>query len=218
MQRHSLIVALGAACVLVLSACSSHGSNGTQTSAGAGASTTAASPSASASSAASDVGAFGTLGAVCGPGSAKGATDTGVTDSAIHVGSIADVGWSVAPGLLQPIFDASDAFVSWCNEAGGINGRKLVLDKRDSAYSNYLPQIQKSCSADLAVVSMGILDDTGVNAWEKCGLLNFTAATVGPKAAVAKNMFPMTPIPADQQTIGGFHLFFEQHPDWAKAV
>ena len=65
---------------------------------------------------------------------------------------------------------------------------------------------------------MGILDDTGVDAWQKCGLLNFTAATVGAKAANAKDMYPMTPIPANQQTIGGFHLFFDQHPDWAQAV
>ena len=119
---------------------------------------------------------------------------------------------------MQPIFDGADAFVGWCNAAGGINGRKLVLDKRDSALSNYLPQIQKSCTADLAIVSMGILDDTGVDAWQKCGLLNFTAATVGAKAANAKLMYPMTPIPANQQTIGGFHLFFDQHPDWAQAV
>ncbi|MDT4938768.1 MAG: hypothetical protein QOG80_2439 [Pseudonocardiales bacterium] len=212
MQRHSRIAALGAASVLLLAACSSHGKNATPTSAGGGPTQS------SSSSAASGPGSFGTLGQVCGGGTAKGATDTGVTDTAIHVGTVADVGWSAAPGLLQPIFDGADAFVGWCNAAGGINGRKLVLDKRDSAFSNYLPQIQKSCTSDLAIVSMGILDDTGVDAWEKCGLLNFTAATVGSKAAVAKDMIPMTPIPADQQTIGGFHLFFDQHPDWAQAV
>jgi ABC-type branched-subunit amino acid transport system substrate-binding protein len=212
MQRHSRIAALGAASVLLLAACSSHGKASSTTSA-------AGSPTQStSSSAAAGPGSFGTLGQVCGSGTAKGATDTGVTDTEIHVGSIADVGWSAAPGLLQPIFDGADAFVGWCNAAGGINGRKLVLDKRDSALSNYLPQIQKSCTSDLAIVSMGILDDTGVDAWEKCGLLNFTAATVGAKAAVAKDMYPMTPIPADQQTIGGFHLFFDQHPDWAQAV
>jgi ABC-type branched-subunit amino acid transport system substrate-binding protein len=219
MQRHSKIAALGAACGLLLAACSSHASSGGTSSSGSS-STPASTPASSASTtgAASQAGSFGTLGAVCGPGTAKGATDVGVTDSQIHVGSVADVGWSLAPGLLQPIFDASDAFVGWCNAAGGVNGRKLVLDKRDSAYSNYLPQIQKSCTSDVAIVSMGILDDTGVDAWEKCGLLNFTAATVGAKAANAKDMFPMTPIPADQQTIGGFHIFFDQHPDWAKAV
>jgi ABC-type branched-subunit amino acid transport system substrate-binding protein len=216
MQRHIKLTAFGAVALLALAACSSHGSNSPTTAAAANstpASSTASSP------AAGGAGSFGTLGQVCGPGNAKGSTDTGVTDTSIEVGTIADVGWSVAPGLLQPIFDGADAFVGWCNAAGGINGRKLKLDKRDSAYSNYLPQVKTSCTSDLALVgSMGILDDTGVDAWEACGLLNFTAATVGSKAANAKLMYPMTPIPADQQTIGGFHLFFDQHPDWAAAV
>ena len=213
MQRQTKLTAFGAVVLLALAGCSSHGSNT------ASASGPSSSATASSSSAAGGAGSFGTLGAVCGPGNAKGSTDVGVTDTSIEVGTIADVGWSVAPGLLQPIFDGADAFVGWCNAAGGINGRTLKLDKRDSAYSNYLPQVKTSCTSDLALVgSMGILDDTGVDAWEACGLLNFTAATVGSKAANAKLMYPMTPIPADQQTIGGFHLFFDQHPDWAAAV
>src|SRR5882757_732778 len=213
MQRQTKITAFGAVVLLALAGCSSHGSNT------ASASGPSSSATASSSSGAGGAGSFGTLGQVCGPGNAKGSTDVGVTDTEIHVGTIADVGWAAAPGLLQPIFDGADAFIGWCNAAGGINGRKLVLDKRDSAMSNYLPQVKTSCSSDLALVgTMGILDDTGVDAWEACGLLNFTAATVGAKAANAKLMYPMTPIPADQQTIGGFHLFFDQHPDWAAAV
>ena len=183
-------------------------------------STVASSPAAPASSAvASGPGSFGTLGQVCGPGTASGATDVGITNTSIQAGTIADVGWSVAPGLLQPIFDAATAFVGWCNAAGGINGRKINLDKRDSAYSNYLPQVKASCPTDVALVgSMGILDDTGAAAWEACGMPNFTAATVGSVAANAKLMYPMTPIPADQQTIGGFHLLFDQNPAWKSAV
>ena len=206
MQRHIKVTFVGAVALLALAACGGH----TPVAAGGGPSPTAS---------AGGAGSFGTLGQVCGPGNAKGATDTGVTDSSIAVGTIADVGWSAAPGLLQPIFDGADAFVDWCNAAGGINGRKLNLSKRDSAMSNYLPQVKTSCTNDLALVgSMGILDDTGVDEWQNCGLLNFTAATVGSKAANAKLMYPMTPIPADQQTIGGFHLFFDQHPEWAAAV
>ncbi len=53
----------------------------------------------SGSSAAS--GDFGTLKAVCGPGSAKGATDQGVTDTSIRVGTMADPGATSQPGLDQ---------------------------------------------------------------------------------------------------------------------
>ncbi|MDQ1751568.1 MAG: hypothetical protein QOE71_2624 [Pseudonocardiales bacterium] len=215
MRKQTKLTAAVAISVLTLAACGGHSTSPTA----AGSSGASTSPAAQTSAPANAAGSFGTLGEVCGAGTAKGATDVGVTDTSIKVGTIADVGWTVAPGLLQPIFDGADAFVGWCNAAGGINGRKLVLDKRDSAYTNYLPQVKQACPVDVALVgSMGILDDTGVSAWEGCGLLNFTAATVGSKAANAKLMYPMTPIPADQQTIGGFHLFFDQHPEWAAAV
>ena len=79
--------------------------------------------------------------------------------------------------------------------------------------------MKTSCTSDVAIVgSMGILDDTGAPAWEACGIPNYTAATVGSVAANAKLMYPMTPIPADQQTIGGFHLLFDQNPTWKTAV
>lgn len=218
MRKQTTLTAAVAISVLTLAACGGHSTSPTAD-ANQGA-TTQPSVQPSTSAPATDAaGSFGTLGAVCGAGDAKGATDVGVSDSSIKVGTIADVGWTVAPGLLQPIFDGADAFVGWCNAAGGINGRKLVLDKRDSAYTNYLPQVKQACPVDVALVgSMGVLDDTGVDAWQSCGLLNFTAATVGAKAATAKLMIPLTPIPADQQTIGGFHLFFDQHPEWAAAV
>jgi ABC-type branched-subunit amino acid transport system substrate-binding protein len=207
------VAAIVTSSALVLAACGSHSSSSPTSAAGG------SSAAASSSSTADAAGSFGTLGSVCGPGSATGATDTGVTNTNIEASTIADVGWSVEPGLLQPIFDAADAFVGWCNAAGGINGRKITLDKLDSAYSNYLPQVKTSCTQDVAIVgSMGILDDTGAPAWEACGIPNYTAATVGSVAANAKLMYPMTPIPADQQTIGGFHLLFDQNPAWKTAV
>lgn len=206
-QRFRTATVLAAASLLVLTACSSH-STASSTSSPSGSSTGN-----------SSAGSFGDLGEVCGPGSSKGATDTGVTDTEINVGTIADVGWSVAPGLLQPIFDSADAFVQWCNAAGGIDGRKLVLTKRDSAFSNYLPQVKTSCTADFSLVgTMGILDDTGVDQWNSCGIPNFTAATVGSKAANAKLMVPLNPLPKDNPNLGGFTTLWQQNPGTQDAI
>jgi ABC-type branched-subunit amino acid transport system substrate-binding protein len=215
-MRHRIkFAATGVAALCLVAACGHSGSSATVSNSPASSST----PSSSSSPAPNAAGSFGTLSDVCGPGNATGATSIGVTDTTIRAGTIADVGWSEAPGLLQPIFDAAHAFVGWCNAAGGINGRKIVLDARDSAYSNYLPQVKASCPTDLALVgSMGILDNTGVSAWEACGLPNLTAATVSEQAANAKLMIPLTPIPADQETIGGFHYFFSTHPSWKEHV
>jgi ABC-type branched-subunit amino acid transport system substrate-binding protein len=199
-------VALAALCVLALAACGSSGSGSGGSSAGSGSSS-------SASTGTSASGSFGTLGKVCGPGTAKGATATGVTNTSIEVSVIADINVPGAPGLLQPMWDTATAYVDWCNAAGGIDGRKLILDKRDSAETNYLPQVETSCTADLAMVgTMGVLDNTGVAAWQKCGIPNFTAATVSSAAANAKLMYPSNPLPANQENIGGFPVIFQQNP------
>jgi ABC-type branched-subunit amino acid transport system substrate-binding protein len=212
MSQRLKTTALAAVALLAIAACGGHSSTGSSSS-------PAASASGSASSGATAAGSFGTVGPVCGPGDAKGSTDVGVTDTTIAVSTIADVGWSAAPGLLQPIFDSADAFTGWCNAAGGINGRKLVLTKRDSALSNYLPQVKTACTADLSLVgTMGILDDTGAAAWNACGIPNFTAATVGAVAADAKLMVPLNPLPSTQQNIGGFHLLFDAFPGTKEAV
>src|SRR5699024_8201170 len=82
-------------------------------------------------------GDFGDLEGVCGPGDASGATDQGVTDEAVQVGTIADPGFDGRPGLNQEIFDAAEVFVQWCNEAGGINGRRIEVELRDAKLSEY---------------------------------------------------------------------------------
>ena len=212
------LTALAALSVLALAACSSSGSSSSSSSTGS-----SSNPSVTASAASTQgggtaagstaAGSFGTLGQVCGPGSATGATATGVTDSSIEAAVIADINVPGAPGLLQPMWDSATAFTDWCNAAGGINGRKIILDKRDSAETDYLPQVESSCTADLAMVgTMGVLDNTGVAAWEKCGIPNFTASTVSEQAANASLMYPTNPLPADQENIGGFPVIFQQYP------
>jgi ABC-type branched-subunit amino acid transport system substrate-binding protein len=129
------------------------------------------------------------------------------------VSVVADINVPGAPGLLQPMWDSATAFTDWCNAAGGINGRKIILDKRDSQETDYLPQVETSCTADFAMVgTMGVLDNTGVAAWEKCGIPNFTASTVSEAAANASLMYPVNPLPADQENIGGFPVIFQQYP------
>src|SRR4051812_28610537 len=53
-------------------------------------------------------GDFGTLKKVCGSGSAKGATDKGVTDTEINVATMSDPGFTAVPGLNQELFDSGD--------------------------------------------------------------------------------------------------------------
>jgi ABC-type branched-subunit amino acid transport system substrate-binding protein len=189
--------------------CSRAGTTSTQASSSAPASSTSSSATGSASQAASTGPAFGTVTDACHGGSATGATDQGVTSSQIMAGVLTDVGFTKDPQLET----TAKVFTDWCNAAGGINGRKIILDKRDSAETDYLPQVESSCTADLAMVgTMGVLDNTGVAAWQKCGIPNFTASTVSEQAANASLMYPTNPLPADQENIGGFPVIFQQYP------
>jgi ABC-type branched-subunit amino acid transport system substrate-binding protein len=207
-HRQHKLAALAALSVLALAACGSSGSSSSSSSNSSGSTSSASTQAGSTAS-----GTFGTLGTVCGPGSATGATATGVTNSSVEVSVIADINVPGAPGLLQPMWDSATAFVDWCNAAGGIAGRKIILDKRDSQETDYLPQVETSCNADFAMVgTMGVLDNTGVAAWQKCGIPNFTASTVSSLAANAPLMYPVNPLPANQENIGGFPVIFQQYP------
>ncbi|MBV9952386.1 MAG: ABC transporter substrate-binding protein, partial [Acidimicrobiia bacterium] len=111
-------------------------------------------------------GDFGTLKGVCGPapsGEKNSTPDTqGVTADSIKVGAISDPGFAGRPGLNQELFDASTVFTKWCNDAGGINGRKLDLTLRDAALTEYKQRITESCAEDFALVGGGaVFDDTG---------------------------------------------------------
>jgi hypothetical protein len=100
-------------------------------------------------------GDFGSLKNVCGPGSSKGATALGVTDSTIRVGTMSDPGNTASPGLNQELFDAAVAFTSWCNDAGGIDGRKLQLDQWDAKLTEVSARMIQACAVDFALVGNG---------------------------------------------------------------
>jgi ABC-type branched-subunit amino acid transport system substrate-binding protein len=172
---------------------STTGSGDTATTAGSGDTATTA------AAAEGGPGTFGTLVDVCGPGDAKGATDVGVTDTEIHVATISDPGFPQAPGLNRELFDAADAFVGWCNAAGGINGRKLVVDKLDAKITDYKPQIDIACDAALSLVGDGGLGDAaGVDDRVSCGLPSFNGFTASPQAQDADLQWAVQPNMTDQ--------------------
>ena len=124
MAKRVIVVAVLA--TLVVAAC---GRSDTETGAGSSTSSATAAPSTAS-------GDFGTLTKVCQAGNATGATAQGVTGSEIQIGTFADPGFPGRPGLDQELFDTAEVFTKWCNDAGGINGRKIVVDEHDSALTD----------------------------------------------------------------------------------
>ena len=150
-------------------------------------------------------GDFGTLKKVCGSGNAKGATDKGVTDTSINVATMSDPGNTAVPGLNQEMFDSADAFVGWCNAAGGILGRKIVLHKRDAALTQVAAKMVESCNApDFILVGNGeALDATGVQQRQACGLPEIPGFDVSSAAGSAKDTIMPIPVPNNQSNMGG---------------
>ena len=175
-------------------------------------------PTTTAAPAGPGAGEFGDLGVVCGPapaGETLEATDTGVTADSIQVSAISDPGFAGRPGLNQEIFDAAEAFTKWCNEAGGVNGRRIDLKERDAKLTEHQARMLEACEeGDFAIVGNGALfDDQGQVERLACGLpqvpaYQATAAAVGSDLTLQ----PM-PTPTDTVALGDLLWLVEQHPD-----
>jgi ABC-type branched-subunit amino acid transport system substrate-binding protein len=157
---------------------------------------------------------FGTLKNVCQPGDAKGATAQGVTDDSIRVATFSDRGFSGRPGLNQELFDSGEVFVEWCNDAGGINGRKLVLDERDTQLTNYQARMVESCRDDFVMVGGGaVFDNTGVEDRLECMLLDVPGFVVTPEARGADLLVSPLPNPPGWILIGDYKWLGKKYPE-----
>ena len=119
--------------------------------------------------------------------------------------TMADPGFTGLPGLDQELFDSADAFVGWCNAAGGILGRKIVLHKRDAALTQVAAKMIESCQApDFMLVGNGeALDATGVQQRLSCKLPEIAGYDVSAAAGTAPLSIDPIPVPNNMSSLGG---------------
>jgi ABC-type branched-subunit amino acid transport system substrate-binding protein len=109
-----------------------------------------------------------------------------VTDTEIHVSTMGDPSNTVIPGAGQESFDVANAFVKWCNAAGGILGRKIVVTNRDAKLFNIAAQVINACQTDFMLVgNANPLDAAGVKPRLACNLAQIPAYASSPQAAAA---------------------------------
>ena len=148
---------------------------------------------------------FGTLKNVCQPGKPSGSPTTGVSPTEIHVATFSDTGFPGRPGLNQEFFDTADTFAAWCNDRGGINGRKIVVDKRDAALTNTKARMTESCATDFVMVGGGVVfDQDGVETRLKCLMPDFAGFVVTAQARGADLV--VQPLPNSVHTLQIQHL------------
>jgi ABC-type branched-subunit amino acid transport system substrate-binding protein len=178
-------------------------------------SSSAPAPAPASSSAGIAAGDFGTATKVCRPGSGTGGPGgRGIVGKTIHIGTLADPGAAAAPGLEQEFFDVADAFSKWCNAAGGINGRTIVVDKLDAKLFEGGAQVTQACQKDFMLVGGGnALDAPDVKPRISCKLGQIPGYTVSPEATAAGlQVSPNASVP-HVYPVGILRLLADAYPD-----
>jgi len=164
-------------------------------------------------------GDFGTLSDVCQKGDATGSTAQGVTSSEIKVGTFADPGFVGRPGLDQELFDTAEVFSKWCNAAGGINGRKIVVNQHDSALFNVKARMTEACAQDFFLVGGGaVFDDQGVETRLQCMLPDIPGYVVTAEARGADLKVEPLPNPIDNIAVGDYRYLGKKYPTSTKKI
>ncbi len=216
-----VVLAVAVVGALLGAACS--GDRGVDESGGLGAGVEA-----TASAEEAGAGDFGDLAGVCGPNEGGGAVADagpeeiqGISEDTITLGTVADPGFEGRPGLNQEIFDTAEAFVAWCNAAGGINGKELELNLHDAAITEYQPVMAEACAQDFAIVGSGAVQD---NFWATtgaaCDLIDIAGFSVTPEKAGLAGQDPIEarsvqPVPnaGDRFQAGAFLMVGEAAPE-----
>ena len=162
---------------------------------------------------------FGTLAKVCAPGTPTGSPTVGVTPKEVHIATFSDAGFVGRPGLNQEFFDTADVFAAWCNDRGGIGGRKIVVDQRDTALTNTKARMTESCEQDFMMVGGGaVFDQDGVETRLRCLLPDIAGFVVSAKARDSDLVVEPLPNPISSLQIGILNYLAAQFPAATKNV
>jgi len=196
---------------LVAAACGGNHSNGAAPGTGSGSTTVAPTTSPAAEK-------FGTLASPCGPGTAKGATANGVTDTSITIGYGDDAGYAAAPGLDKEMSDAVKPMIDWCNEQGGINGRRVVGNYYDAKVTQVTQAVTQACNDKVfMLVGQGWVLDYGQETIRiGCKLSTIPGFAVGTAFAHGSGMEQPIPNPGDQVTLSAAFQVAKLFPDAVK--
>jgi ABC-type branched-subunit amino acid transport system substrate-binding protein len=164
------------------------------TTATSGAATTAAATTTTAPKGAT----FGTLASPCGAGTAKTATEQGVTADKITIGFGDDAGFAASPGLNHEMSDAMKAMIKWCNDQGGINGRQIDGTYYDAKITEVNNVWLDACTKVFMMVGQGFaLDGSQEDTRLGCNLATVPTYSVSADFANAPLMAQAVPNPID---------------------
>jgi ABC-type branched-subunit amino acid transport system substrate-binding protein len=157
------------------------------------------------------------LGKICEPGAGGASSVRGVSTNTIHIAVFNDSSNTILPGLGHEFVTQATAFADWCNATGGINGRHIVIDDRDSALFNSAQVTNQACQIDFMAVGGGMaLDQPSVPVREQCGLGQITGFTVSDAAVTATDQVNPSNTSLQYVSAGWFAALAKKYPQAVK--
>jgi hypothetical protein len=179
----------------------------------AASSTTAA----AAAVASSSSGVWPGVGKICEPGAGGTSSVRGVGSKTINIAEFNDAANTIVPGLEVEFPEQATAFADWCNAAGGIDGRKIVIDNRDAALFNAAQEATAACQSDFMAVGGGMaLDQPSVPIREKCGLGQITGYVDSNASDLASDQVDPSGINTSTAFSGWFAALAKAYPKAVK--
>jgi hypothetical protein len=180
----------------------------------------ASSTSASAAtSASSSSGVWPGVGKICEPGPGGTSSVRGVASKTINIAVFNDAANTITPGLEVEFPEQATAFADWCNAAGGIDGRKIVIDNRDAALFNAAQVTTTACQSDFMAVGGGMaLDQPAVPIREKCGLGQISGYVVSNASVLATDQVDPSGTNVDSISAGWFGALTKAYPKAVKVA
>src|SRR6516165_316936 len=134
--------------------------------------------------------------AVAGPATAaQNASTTGITNKSVTVGNVSIISGPV-PGLFQGASIGVKAYFDYINSKGGVDGRKLLVDAKDDAFSGSQNQTETTdaVASDFAMVgSFSLFDGYGCKALAADQAVPDVSVTLDPSAGALPNNYSADP-------------------------
>lgn len=142
----------------------------------------------------------------------------GLTATQIKIATLADIS-GVQPGLFQSAHDGAKAAAAYINSTGGICGRQVVSDLKDSKTDSggNRAAMEDACANDFAVAgSMSAFDDGSAAPGQSCGIPDITAITTNRAKFSATNVYPAFPSAGPQVGNSSAKYIAKAYPDAIK--
>lgn len=159
------------------------------------------------------------VGATSATAAATAAATPGVTAKTITVGSISDISAPI-PGLFKGAKVGAQAYFDYINSQGGVNGRKIILDARDSAFSSgtVASEAQSIAKSDFAFVGGYSLLDGAEQPAIDANKVPMIAQALTPSLFKDPNLYSAIPLVDGGEANGPFKWLKSQYPAGVKAV